>query len=98
MENIENRVRIMENALAEVQNSIDVSLAKVFNEIKMNPKKTAKKVAKVAIDSFEGLKELFPTEANRLIAWGYILKAKLIKWGVPSGLIFAGYVLQLLLS
>jgi hypothetical protein len=39
MENFESRLKLMENALAEVQNSVDVGMANLFNEIKANPKK-----------------------------------------------------------
>jgi hypothetical protein len=58
----------------------------------------AKKASKVALNSFKGLMELFPSENNRLIAWWRLMKVKLLKWGIPTGLVFAGYLLQLVLA
>ena len=97
MENVENRMKIIENSLLEVQNNIDLQLGNIYTELKANPKKAAKKASKIALDSFEGISKMFPTETVRMKAWWRIMKVKLIKWGIPSALIFAGYLLRMLL-
>ena len=70
---------------------------KLAETIKSNPKRAAKKVAKIAIDSYDAIKDLIP-EAERAAIIKVALKDKLIKWSIPQVLIFVGYLLTLLLA